>query len=203
MSLTTQACRRVISLKLASSLRQYSVAKGAQAASSSKASSSSIPSHHTLPPAKMRALIALYHQSENWITEDNLLERIDATFVPDVPDAFSLIAKGHRLPNIDDFEKKRAEMKMAPKMAQWEASTNNTVGSAENWSGSTSPREAKVIEALYGVNVLSSSDDRLLPGLEVLQEVADVLDRKPDENQDLNAPPRKAKSASRPTSHPL
>ncbi|KAF4619136.1 hypothetical protein D9613_005565 [Agrocybe pediades] len=198
MSFATQACRRVRSLNATSS-RQYSVAKAAQA--SSKASSSSttqrVPSHHTLPPAKMRALIALYHQSDSWITEDNLLERIDATFVPDTNDAYALNVMNRRLPSIDDLEKKRVEMRMAPKMAQWSSAATDTVGlsGSGNWSEKTSPREAKVIEALYGVKVQSTTEDRrteerLLPGLEVVQEVSGLLDRSPSH---LNAPPRKEK----------
>ncbi|KAJ3531382.1 hypothetical protein NM688_g7585 [Phlebia brevispora] len=39
------------------------------------------PSHTTLPPAKMRALVSLYHQSENFITPENLSDAIDAAFI--------------------------------------------------------------------------------------------------------------------------
>jgi len=76
---------------------------------------------------------------------------------------------------MDDLEKVRKEMKIAPKMAQWDRSLSGDLGIGADWSGKASKRELKVIEALYGVE--SPADERMLPGLEVLEEISDYLDR--------------------------
>ncbi|KDR83362.1 hypothetical protein GALMADRAFT_43078, partial [Galerina marginata CBS 339.88] len=152
-------------------------------------------SHTTLPPAKVRALIALYHQADSWITEKDLLDRIDNAFVPELPTSKSpadhdyLHGRTISWTRMEDLEKVRKEMKIAPKMAQWDRSLSGNLGIGADWSGKASKRELKVIAALYGVE--SPADERLLPGLEVLREVPDYLDREimkvgPDEEDELD-----------------
>jgi len=194
MNLATCSRRGVPSLQALS--RYYSSDKGKQLSESSF--STEAQSHKTLPPAKMRALIALYHQADSWITPENLEDRIDNTFVPDPNSAprnrldTELLNPRGGWTRLDDLDKMRRHMRMAPKMAQWNRSlAADYVGS--DWSIKASKRELKVIEALYGVDAPVDKD--MLPGLELLQENADKLTRdkkegEEDTEQDLPQRPR-------------
>ncbi|KAH9482611.1 hypothetical protein JR316_0004711 [Psilocybe cubensis] len=157
--------------------RRYSTGKKSQRASSSGASSSTIQPHSTLPPAKMRALIALYHQAESWITPENLAERIDNAFVPlrtasqNIIDP-TLSSTFHTRVSLSDLEKAKRNMDVAPKYAQYDRNQSIEYGAASfNWSKSNSKRENKVIEALYGVS--TSATGNSLPSLQVLEEAAE------------------------------
>ena len=132
-------------------------------------------SHTSLPSAKMRALVALYHQSETWITPENLLARIDHTFV---------ISKSQNTPETtgphwersityDEIEKAKRVILNAPKMSKWDLTAGDPLNvryesnAGNSWSNNRATRERKVIEALYGV---VTTQEKMLPGLEVVKE---------------------------------
>jgi hypothetical protein len=121
----------------------------------------------------MRALVALYHQADTWITSENLLQKIDEAFVsPSNPEFFD--STQHIL-SYEEIEKARKAMQAAPKMAVWEKGSNAFVDRsriAKSWSDNRDKREMKVIEALYGV--VTTADARVLPGLDVVEETAAV-----------------------------
>ncbi|KAF5370088.1 hypothetical protein D9758_001269 [Tetrapyrgos nigripes] len=123
--------------------------------------------NYTLPPEKLRALISLYHQTDTFITKENLSDRIDEAF----------IRKDFRLDNAagtpgmkalrEEVQRRRA----APRFSEWEMERGQAPtrpGDGGAWSTNLSLREWKVIEALYGVD--SSAQNRTLPGLESLEE---------------------------------
>jgi hypothetical protein len=121
----------------------------------------------------MRALISLYHQSENFITPESLSSRIDEAFVPnDLHLAF-------RTPvTMRDLENVLADRRNAPRISEWDMDGvmlgQKTGYDIVGWSTVRAAREQKVIEALYGVD---TTNNRLLPGLEVLEESAEQVQR--------------------------
>lgn len=182
-----------ISRRQASSLRCVAQLKSSQSSRKSSSSAAHAPkkpiqSHQRLPPAKMRALISLYHQSENWITPENLLERIDAAFVP-VNTSYSLGLDAQDV-TYGDLTTLASQMREDPKMAQLESSPNgrNLPGSYRPWSSNRqmSKRETKIFEALYGVEVerKSSEEVKVLPGLEVLDEMEEKLAKHREEDKE-------------------
>lgn len=128
----------------------------------------------------MRALVALYHQAETWITPENLLDKIDEAFVP-ATSTDLLDALGQRAVSYEEIEKARRSMALSPKMAVWEKGGNAFVDTrpktAKSWSDNREKREMKVIEALYGV--VTTADARVMPGLEVFEEKASVGESQP------------------------
>lgn len=163
---------------------------------SSDTSSKSLPnvlSHRSLPSAKMRALISLYHQSETFITPEDLGERIDATFASEDPNDLLPVTADVTFTSLKD---KVMDLREAPKMSQWNPHANTTRPTlvAGKWSQIRRRRELKIIEALYGVDVTHSGN--VMPGLEVLEESAETLmknDRedKEREEEELEAADRR------------
>lgn len=148
-----------------------------------------------LSDEKMRSLISLYHQSETFITPENLSERIDQVFTSTVGTAV-VTRKG--LPTLSVFREIRARQVQNPRMGDWEVeSDGKLVGEYRAWSSLVSRREKKVIEALYGVDqsavIGSSSKDRavrIMPGLEVLKEQSEFEKQSAlDEQQHNNEKP--------------
>jgi hypothetical protein len=131
----------------------------------------------------MRALVALYHQTDKWITPENLEQRIDEAFVSsrDV-DSVALsrlgrMSRSHSSVTFEALERTTRAIEMAPKMAQWNAGAPMSSQSARinqgSWSNNRAKREHKVIEALYGV--VTSPDAQLKPGYDVVAESAKYL----------------------------
>jgi hypothetical protein len=133
-----------------------------------------------LSDEKMRSLISLYHQSETFITPENLSDRIDQVFTSNVGTAVQVTRKG--LPTLSVFREIRARQVQNPRMGDWEVeSDGKLVGEYRAWSSMVSRREKKVIEALYGVDqsaVIGSNSQnrsvRIMPGLEVLKEQSEL-----------------------------
>ncbi|KAF5322913.1 hypothetical protein D9619_000968 [Psilocybe cf. subviscida] len=159
------------------------MSSGASSNLSATPSSSKVKSHLTLPPAKMRALVALYHQTDKWITPENLEQRIDEAFVPsDNVDKIDLarLGGGSRSTSSVTFEaleRTARGIETAPKMAQWNAAAPMLTKSARinqgSWNNNRAKREHKVIEALYGV--VTTPDAQLKPGYDVVAESAKYL----------------------------
>lgn len=139
------------------------------------AKSPKAPSHRTLPDAKMRALISLYHQSDTFITPENLLERIDEVFLPSDPSA------SIRPPiTLRDLHNALHDQRNAPLSTEWDSAPSALLASdypesKNEWSAMTDARELKVIEALYGVD--TTHNRVTMPGLEVLEESVDTLEQ--------------------------
>jgi hypothetical protein len=131
------------------------------------------PPHSSLPPPKMRALISLYHQAETFITPETLSERIDEAFIPrNLHSAF-------RTPvTMRDLENVLTDRRNAPRISEWDQEGvvlgQNAGYEMGDWSSVRAVREQKVIEALYGVD---TTNDRFLPGLDVLEESAAQVQR--------------------------
>lgn len=129
------------------------------------------PSHKALTPAKMRALISLYHQAETFITPENLSERIDEAFLSEKPYGDLSTAT-----TVRDLDTTLAARRAAPKLSQ---SSDKAASSfshfGDSWSTKRSQREEKVIETLYGVDL--SRPGAVLPSFEVLQDAKEDLER--------------------------
>ncbi|GAW01850.1 hypothetical protein LENED_003471 [Lentinula edodes] len=99
----------------------------------------------------MRALISLYHQSETFITPENLSERIDQAFTGEKTGNLAFRSQ----PGIDTLSTFYNQAKLAPKFSEWD---REKMGFGYGvWSQATySRREWKVIEALYGVDASGS-----------------------------------------------
>jgi len=120
-------------------------------------SSSSTPETKTSPtqlsPEKMRALVSLYHQSKDFISPNNLSDRIDEVF------AKNFYANSSMFVGYNGLVSMMAERKAAPVVGN--AQTREQIVT-KTWSlGPAAKREQMVIDALYGV-------DEGMPGLETL-----------------------------------
>ncbi|KIK65498.1 hypothetical protein GYMLUDRAFT_125635, partial [Collybiopsis luxurians FD-317 M1] len=123
------------------------------------------PAPHALSRDKMRALISLYHQSDTFITPENLSYRIDQAFTGKrrENELFAPIQQ----PGLSSLQYFRRQAELAPTFSEWDQEKKRFV--AGSWSESSySGREWKVIEALYGVD--ASGRLQPLPGLEALEE---------------------------------
>jgi len=145
-------------------------------------SASKKPDPSKLTDDKMRALISLYHQSETFITPENLSDRIDQVFAKDHSLA---IPTGKRtMPTTSVYRETRARQVENPRLSDWEleATTQTSGTSLRPWSAMLARREQRVAEAMYGVDKSSvvrnsrGNDStvkqvvRTMPGLEVLKE---------------------------------
>jgi hypothetical protein len=116
----------------------------------------------------MRALISLYHQSDTFITPENLSQRIDDTFIPQETQT----GLGHSFGDgYKDLTIALNDMRRKPKLRDWDRETVPArMADKTQWSSSKGGREWKVIEALYGVDITPSRE--VFPGLEALEESA-------------------------------
>ncbi|KAF5393872.1 hypothetical protein D9757_000223 [Collybiopsis confluens] len=131
--------------------------------SSSQGTTSRAP--HALSPEKMRALISLYHQTDTFVTPETLSERIDLAFTgrKREDDLMTPLQQA----SVSTLNYFRRQTELAPKFSEWDQEKAHYRG--ETWSQSNySPREWKVVEALYGVD--ASGRFQPLPGLEALEE---------------------------------
>ncbi|KAF9008703.1 hypothetical protein BDQ17DRAFT_1197550, partial [Cyathus striatus] len=124
----------------------------------------------SLPDVKLRALISLYHQSENFITPENLNQKIEEAFLPDAMNELETSSCVPKI-TIDELWEQAESRRDAPKTAIWDSSLidpgSSTSMDGHMWSNWTPKREAKVIEALYGVDM--SQGGVRQPGLEILK----------------------------------
>ncbi|KAF7433288.1 hypothetical protein PC9H_005238 [Pleurotus ostreatus] len=116
-----------------------------------------------ISPDKMRALISLYHQSEHFITPENLLQRIDEEFCGN--DKLAHTAVGTI--SYKDLQNELDLRRSAPKISQWRRRDGAHGVPGSMWSNFKNVRESKVVEALYGT---IDAGNISLPGLEVLEE---------------------------------
>ncbi|KAJ3478174.1 hypothetical protein NLI96_g9949 [Meripilus lineatus] len=108
----------------------------------------------------MRALVSLYHQSESFITLENLDEAIDEAFIRNAT------PQNIREQSFYELKAILASKKLLPKIGSGRDITNlagyDTVNTS--WSDPKVKRDIEVQGALYGIEGLGK------PGYEVLEE---------------------------------
>lgn len=108
----------------------------------------------SLPPQKLRALVSLYHQSKDFITPNNLDERIDAVFAHNT---YTSNGGGNNFTSRNDLVNALKNRQAAPRIGE---PTSASMQSESYWQGMAG-RERQVLDALYGT-------DNRRPGLDVL-----------------------------------
>jgi hypothetical protein len=142
------------------------------------------PNPHSvnLPPEKMRALIAMYHQADTFVTPENLDDKIADAFTrrPEVA-----VNESTTL-SLSDFESLLRDRVHAPLVTEWNARAASYNARKEFdqasatpdslWSGHQygSVRNLKVLEALYGVETLGKSGTAL-PGWDALNDHGEMI----------------------------
>ncbi|KAA1466175.1 hypothetical protein DENSPDRAFT_16337 [Dentipellis sp. KUC8613] len=116
---------------------------------SSKSDAPSTLPQFSLSPAKLRALISLYHQSGSFITPENLDTAIEKAFT-DVPDIVSIA--NSKYTTYMDLKADVSARRVAPKFIQTEDLARERTG----YGGSDATRRNQVFEALYGTSNVSS-----------------------------------------------
>ncbi|KAI3612495.1 hypothetical protein WG66_010020 [Moniliophthora roreri] len=182
MSLSTQCLRRVVAPVKAS--RRYASSTSSAPASTSKKS-------YFLTPEKKRALISLYHQSDTFITPENLSSKIDEAFIRKDKELFVDVVTPKDLKNLMN-EKLRA-----PKFREWNRDKRGITGG--QWSAQTTHREWRVIEALYGVD--ASDRHNAMPSLEALEEFERKADEEEVKSPQTNGSPSKQRYSTRDVQH--
>lgn len=151
---------------------QSGPSRNAAASSSTQAPSKSKKRQYTLPREKLRALISLYHQSDTFITQDNLVDKINEALVKELKPVH-MGAQKLDMPTARDFYAILESRRGAPKIADASSASEDRMKhrariTNAQWSASAeSKREERVIEALYGVNM--SGVNGVRPGLEAVE----------------------------------
>ncbi|KAI0254281.1 hypothetical protein BJV78DRAFT_1186715 [Lactifluus subvellereus] len=125
------------------------------------------PPGFALPPKKLRALVALYHQSKSFITLENLDEAIDRAFV-DTP---SMRIFGNRRV---DWPSLRLEVKERERLSKFglPETLNSALGMYEVGYEERERRVEQVFDAMYG----TWQTDK--PGLELLQDTWEDVEQR-------------------------
>ncbi|KAF9449890.1 hypothetical protein P691DRAFT_811451 [Macrolepiota fuliginosa MF-IS2] len=129
-----------------------------------------------LPPHKLRALVSLYHQSDDFITHENLLERIDAAFLHGVSEQYRSVNRIRH----EFYDNLLVAQRSVPRVSPWNLETVSTPTlrdgdnyTSASWSGTIVGRERQIIDALYGVES-PRPDGRPLPGYDTLMEAREL-----------------------------
>jgi len=109
----------------------------------------------SLPPHKLRALISLYHQSRDFISPNNLSDKIDQVFATGF---YSSNDSGLRFASYGNLLGTLRQRRSLPRIGE---SNMQTFSNEPPWS-SLAKREDEVFHALYGV------DNLKMPGLDAL-----------------------------------
>ncbi|KAL7282146.1 hypothetical protein PYCCODRAFT_876620 [Trametes coccinea BRFM310] len=179
-TLATKALRRP--LRPAASCPRFSSRRAApfssSALSSSEPSSSQqkldVKPQSKLPDEKMRVLVQLYHQSDTFITKENLSQKIDKAFIEHKHLSTTTLNAETPFRALEAQVNRRRSL---PKFGQ----TNEAVpySQGDRWSERRSAREMSVKSTLYGVI------DPKRPGFDVVKEEKERLERsRRQENQD-------------------
>jgi hypothetical protein len=117
-----------------------------------------------VPPEKMRALITLYHKSEDFVTHENLSMRIDQAFLGTKTMQKTLPIHDNRAKLQEQLDERR---KM-PRIGVVDAPSRSGKSTPDgNWSSSLrNARELAVESALFGMH----EEHKEKPGLEALEE---------------------------------
>ncbi|KAI0751398.1 hypothetical protein C8Q80DRAFT_1268641 [Daedaleopsis nitida] len=168
----TKPALRIPLRQLASCSRRTSSRAPFSTSSPASSSTSSSPllklkviSKATLPEEKMRKLVNLYHQTEEFITEKTLSQEIDKAFVER---AFTVRATQAETP-YPSLEAELAFQKSLPKFGHVmdvrpRQKTESNGAQTLDWSEHMHPREREVMATLYGVV------GKGVPGYDVLKD---------------------------------
>jgi hypothetical protein len=122
------------------------------------------PQSFALPPARLRALISLYHLSSTFITPANLSDRIDRAFT-DARNATTLTTTIYSHAELQERVKvKRNENPVGTGKAQYRGVFLDYTG--RTWSDKRGVRQRRVANALWG----TETDGK--PALETVQETS-------------------------------
>jgi hypothetical protein len=126
----------------------------------------------SLPPHKMRALVALYHKSDTFITPESLDSAIDAAFTQQRQSTYRNLGKDMSLRELwADVDRRRILPKEIPAIEMGKnragaRSQDRMSRTSRNWSESGgSSREERVMAALFGV-----AEGLNEPGYELLRD---------------------------------
>lgn len=133
-------------------------------------------SNSTITPAKLRALISLYHQADTFITLENLSQRIDDAFIGPLTHTAvdAMIERETDFMTLKRLENELERQRMEPKVMEPDKERGRTSNNGVSWSGQMGSRDEKVMQALYGVE--RGQDGQILPGLDVLLEERERLE---------------------------
>ncbi|KAF9046032.1 hypothetical protein BDZ89DRAFT_102759 [Hymenopellis radicata] len=117
-----------------------------------------------LPDKKMHALISLYHQTETFVTKENLSQKIDEAFL-----AYPSRSEMNAYKVFESLKERRDFEQSQPAYWEWEKDAPMIGRAGEIWSAAAySLREARLMEALYGVDTSSERQVRM-PGLDAVR----------------------------------
>ncbi|KAH9844026.1 uncharacterized protein C8Q71DRAFT_730966 [Rhodofomes roseus] len=148
---------------LSTSLRRASGAKRCASSASSTAKRPMLP----VPKERMRALVSLYHQSDQFLTPSNLAATIDYEFITKHTEGMSVGRSDEY--NYANLQEQHRQLKASPKIGDSRVSFESE--KVEMWSGSRHVRDRKVLRALYGLEFGKR------PGLDVLEEESERVRR--------------------------
>ncbi|KAF9246989.1 hypothetical protein BU15DRAFT_38468 [Melanogaster broomeanus] len=130
---------------LSKTSRYASLAATARRSASSKAKSQS----HL--DTKMQALVSLYHQSDRFITPENLSAAIDETFTTITPTSIGQDKIGHTAAELDKI---RQSLQRSPTFFLGKDPNHSTINDSEalgpGWTDSRTKRTDRVYQALMG-----------------------------------------------------
>ena len=127
----------------------------------------------------MRALISIYHQSENFITPENLSEMIDDAFIYNIRYPESVESDYYALEGVVAAQKRK------PKVGMGVMAVRDTVDQDEMWSASRPKRETLLLNALFG------TEGKFKPGLEMVEDEFDRVKAKLEEEKQEQAKRRR------------
>lgn len=127
-------------------------------------------------PDRMRALVELYHQTESFITHENLSKRIDDAFLgtTDSPVLSTYSDETRRM-----LERKMRDKQRKPRLAGVEL--DNAYSPGQEWSSSERSRSGALRAALEGSSETFSS----LPGLAMLEEESERIQGSIQEDKEM------------------
>jgi hypothetical protein len=125
----------------------------------------------SLSPEKMRALVALYHRTENFVTPENLDARIDQAFIPTSDHLAFHDSANHTFASYVELENREMTREKIPRISEYTPSSHyyGMPEDQNSWSDFQDPRERAVVEALYG------TVDQTKPGWDILEESAERI----------------------------
>jgi hypothetical protein len=123
------------------------------------------PPDFVLPPKKLHALVALYHQSKSFITAENLDEAIDRAFA----DSTGLRILGHRRV---DWPSLRLEVKERERLSKFglPETLDSVLSMYEAGYEEREGRVEQVFDAMYGTWQTNK------PGLELVRDTWDDVE---------------------------
>jgi hypothetical protein len=125
-----------------------------------------------LPPARLRALIVLYHRSSSFITPANLSSRIDNAFTETLSRTNTATTYQSSYKGLDARVRRNREAEGTPPLLYKGIALNGFENTT--WSGSQGERKAIINAALWGIQIGGR------PSLETVQETSASNEKESD-----------------------